>query len=123
MTPDAECTLIITGLDTNPGSGTGESITARFVYVGEQEAVIKAFPEIPFFGSSEVKLTLDTLRATALLECQDVITFGVIRFTEGTDATSFSASDAELTLQRGVDYACGADLQLSFSLPCSVGIN
>ncbi|MEE9295337.1 MAG: hypothetical protein V3W34_10310 [Phycisphaerae bacterium] len=121
VTPDTDCILNITGLGTNPGQGSGTSVSVQVRFDAPDDTTLTVHPVLPFFGSTIIEVPPGAERSSITFECTDEITFGTILF---TDQMGTVTSAGELTLARGTDYACGEPFIVAFTPPpsCSVMI-
>jgi hypothetical protein len=117
-TTTASCSLNFTTLADSPGDGTGDTVVARIAVVADEDAVVEINPVVPIFGSSflEIRSTTD---ATVTFACADQIFLGEVVF---VDEFGDRSSPGEVTLDRGVDFACGVGISLSLSFPCELSV-
>ncbi|MBN1347031.1 MAG: hypothetical protein JXQ73_30350 [Phycisphaerae bacterium] len=109
---------VLTGFGTNPGPGTGPvTITLRYVGASGQ---VKCHPTIPGFDNVEVALGLDGENTITFSNSPDQISLGAVVFVAGSNETAVAD---DLVLQRGIDYACGQSITLTFEPPCGIALD
>ncbi|MBN1347030.1 MAG: hypothetical protein JXQ73_30345 [Phycisphaerae bacterium] len=114
---DPNATGDLTGLDTNPGQGTGP-VTVILRLPGAIGSVA-VHPDIPGIGQTTITLQPGGESTLNFATCPEQISLGTVVFTSGTGGTD---QQGPVVLDRGTDYACGQTLTITFSLPNNIAL-
>lgn len=110
------CTLVLNGTGTNPGEGVGPvEVIASFD--GPEGWRIIYSPDLPIFGPVCTELTPAGDAHINFPSCPEQISLGTIAFVDADDQMSIAG---DLVFERGVDYACGQSVTITFATPCTV---
>lgn len=114
------CSAVVTGIGSNPGDGNGGDVVANVTFDGPTgSGTVFYAPTLSIFDASCASFNAG-LSGTINFGCPQQINLGVVSF---EDAAGNITTAGEVVFDRGVDFACGQAITITFIAPCSVDLS